>query len=800
MISLKAMNTVHARWPVPARYALAALVFLVAALVRCWVLPMESRMTFTTFYPALALSFYLGGTGPGILSVLLSVATGYVVLTPPFMLLQHKPLGDMAVATFLPSACMIGFIVKQLQAHSFRTSAALAARLDTERALRHEHGKSQALLRNASDGIHILDEQGHIVESSDSFCQMIGYRREEVLGMHVSRWEAGAVGEDLAALLGWQFGQPGRYLFTTRHRHQDGGVFDVEISGCVLEFGGRRVLFNSSRDITERRRVERALRRSDQRFRTVFESSPDPTWLMEGHRFVECNQAALDLFGYGERSAFLDVHPAQISPPTQPDGEDSQAKAERMMRVAEINGLNRFEWVHRRADGGDFYAEVTLSSLALEDRDVLYAVVRDISARKRTEFELEEYRQRLEERVSQKTAELGVALEQAEAANRSKSAFLANMSHEIRTPIGTMLGLAHMMHRQTDDPRQLQRLEKIMEAGRHLLSVINDVLDLSKIDAGKLALEEKPLRIEAVVANVVSMLKERADERRLELISEVQSAPRQFVGDPTRLQQALLNYASNALKFTPEGRVRVSARLVEEDGASGLWRFEVKDTGIGIAPEAMSRLFAAFEQADSSMTRKYGGTGLGLAITRKIALAMGGDAGAESVLGQGSSFWFTARLRKGAVAAAAEALALGAAEAVLRRDYAGTRVLVVEDEPINREIAILMLKDLGLLVDCAEDGVQAVEMAGRYAYPLILMDMQMPRLSGLDATRAIRQLPGAATTPIVAMTANAFSEDRRACLEAGMDDFLSKPVEPEQLYRALLRWLGGVAQARPPRG
>jgi two-component system, sensor histidine kinase and response regulator len=392
--------------------------------------------------------------------------------------------------------------------------------------------------------------------------------------------------------------------------------------------------------------------------------------------------------------------------------------------------------------------------------------------------------------------ELAAARVAAELANQTKSEFLANMSHEIRTPMNAVLGLSHLMQKTDLTPRQRDYIDKLQSSGQHLLGIINDILDFSKVDAGKLDLEHTDFELKSLLDNAAAVLNEKCRAKNLQWVLDVApDVPPHLVGDPLRLGQILINYANNAVKFTERGRIVVAVRVEAHNGDGVLLHLRVSDTGVGITPEQAGRLFQRFSQADASSTRKYGGTGLGLAICKKLADLMGGDVGVDSVPGQGSTFWFRAPLGIGKVA---RPQPQGKGLAAL----AGARILLVEDNDINQQVARETLEDAGLRVDVASDGQAALTMVTQAAYDLVFMDMQMPVMDGVTATRAIRQLHGMDKLPIVALTANAMEKDRHACMAAGMDDVLVKPIDPQCMWDVLLRWLTapygvGLASERP---
>ena len=461
-------------------------------------------------------------------------------------------------------------------------------------------------------------------------------------------------------------------------------------------------------------------------------------------------------------------------------------------------GQNSIEAPMVAKDGHLVHLYLTGVKLESQGRSFFVGTGTDITERKLAEDELVQHRNHLERLVVARTADLEasnqsltVAKQAAEAANVAKSVFLANMSHELRTPMNGVMGMIDLVLMRATDPKQIDWLKKSKGSAKHLLDVINDVLDISKIESDRMTLEQRDFSLSQAIDNVISMQGAAAIVKGLKLSREIDPAlPDVFCGDALRVKQILINFTGNAIKFSERGQITVRVHAVEKADASVLVRIEVSDQGIGISPEQQERLFHAFMQADDSMTRKYGGTGLGLIISKRLALLMGGDVGVESTPGVGSTFWFTARMAvKEVPAVEAEPTAVGSDAAIIRHRYFAHRILVVDDEPINREVAQKQLDALDLIVDTAADGAEAIAKAKAGIYAAIFMDMRMPNVNGLDATRQIRQLREYKHVPIIAMTANVFDEDKAQCIAAGMDDFLTKPFTPTELFAVLLRSL-----------
>ncbi len=541
-------------------------------------------------------------------------------------------------------------------------------------------------------------------------------------------------------------------------------------------------------DITERKQAEQQLRQLS----LALEQSPDGVFITDTRARIEyVNAAFLTISGY-QQEEVIGQTPSLLRSGLTP----------RATYVALWDAIKRGqrwhgEFVNRRKDGSHYQVLAAISPIRQENGLVTHyvAVQADITEKKQLGEELDQYRYHLEEMVDERTLQLAQAHQRAESANRAKSAFLANMSHEIRTPMNAILGLTYLLKRDTPDSTQHERLEKIDNAAQHLLTIINDILDLSKIDAGKMALEQSDFSLTAMLDNVSALMSEQARAKGLSLMVDMGDSPTWVHGDITRLRQALLNYAANAIKFTEQGAVTLRVRVARPLADGYLLRFEVEDTGIGISPEQCEKMFQAFEQADVSTTRKYGGTGLGLAITSRLATLMGGEAGVNSTLGQGSCFWFTAALSAGQGEAPHP---LPPQQSLAQTVFPHTaRVLLVEDNAINREVVLELLCNSGLVIETAVNGQEALALVRQHPYDLILMDIQMPVMDGYDATRAIRALPGLARLPILALTASAFEEDRKACESAGMNDFIAKPVTPAKLFEALQRWLPSKGMVEP---
>ena len=515
-------------------------------------------------------------------------------------------------------------------------------------------------------------------------------------------------------------------------------------------------------------RSNRRTRESEARFRTMFERSPDPNFILRDGRIIDCNLAAARALGYATTAQMLGLRQIDLSPRTQADGSASEDLANRYMAEALRDGVHRHEWDHVHLDGHLVPMRITMAKMRLDGADAVFVSGQDISETRE-----------LEHSLRKASAEAG-------AASRLKSQFLANMSHEVRTPLAAIMGVAELGRGAKTLNEAQELFETVAGAGQTLLSLANDLLDVSRLEAGRLRIEEGSVEVKALVEQSVGLLQAQARAKGLTVQVFVEPDAPVVKGDRGRLAQVLTNLLSNAVKFTEKGGIVVRAKV-----SGGMLTLSVADTGVGLSPAQQERLFEPFTQVDESATRRYGGAGLGLALSRQIARLMGGELTLESAVGHGSTFTCTVP------APAVEHVVESRAPEIVA-DLANLRVLVVEDNKVNQLLATSLLKKAGASSEVAENGALAIERLerGPNDFDVVLMDVQMPELDGLETTRALRRRSQFEKTPIVALTAHALEEERERCLAAGMNGYLSKPIEVQTFYSVLSQFIPAEQQGK----
>ena len=653
------------------------------------------------------------------------------------------------------------------------------------------------LFEHLADAVYLLDpDTSNIVWGNRASWESLGLSPEQVLNHSVLSLQMDVTGAPQWSEIAAVIRSSNCFTFVGRHRHALGHEVPVEVNTTHFQHGGRAYFLSVARDITRRVALESDLKKRENQLWFALNEATDGLW--------DWDVATSEVFFSPQLKRMLGYGPDELSPDLSSwssniHPEDSavvmavltdhlqgrRARYEAEYRLRNRNG--DFRWVHDRGRVCERDAQGAPTRVV--------GMVQDITGRKLAEAELVRHRHHLQDLVQERTVALSEAKEAAEAASGAKTRFLANMSHELRTPMNAIMGMTTLAMMRAQDAEVRGHLGKVQHAAQHLLDLINDVLDISKIEAERLRLELTDFPLAGVMDSVQQLAAQRAEDKGLvlDIVMEPTLRERVLAGDPTRLKQVLLNLVDNAVKFTEHGHVTVRAGVLQEAAQGLTLQFQVADTGIGIAPEDLPRLFRPFEQVDNSSTRRHGGTGLGLAISRRLVGLMGGEIQVDSMPGRGSTFSFTVRMAKAARSLPVRRAAAEDPRTALMLRHAGALVLLAEDDAVSQEVSVAVLSQAGLQVQVVADGQAALKRARQQRYALILMDMQMPLLGGVDAARAIRADSLNMRTPIVALTANAFDEDRQRCLDAGMDGHLTKPIDSHRLLQATLAHLDAAS-------